>query len=229
MDKKLLALALVIIVAAALSYQIGVSRYQGELKEKVEKISNLERSIQEARETVTSMPQVPIVADAAMVEEVNCFTCHDPTQTKAFHVPQTIMKIDEKLGKRRRVCVDCHGPLGPPWSAENQLTPLSDIIYNKSSGAIEMESTVPHAIHKGKLDSGTIKCQNCHGDETKMIMPTPDTLKGHVLLCQNCKNHPEEGNYIAIHVEIAGKKCTVCHTGGIIQVHQEKTKALGQI
>ena len=229
MDKKLLALALVIVAAAGLSYQIGVSRYQGELKEKAEEISRLERGIHEAREPAASEPTVSTAADALIGDEVNCLACHDSTQTKAFHLPQTIMKIDERSGKRRRVCIDCHGPLGPPWSADEQLTPLSQITFNASTGTLEMDSTVTHNIHKRRLDSGAIRCQSCHGEETKMVIPAPDPAKGQVLLCQDCKYHPEEGNYLTIHLEVAGKKCTTCHTGGVIKVHQNKTKALGQI
>lgn len=233
MEKKtLVVLGLVVIVAAGLSYQIGTSKYQGELEVKEMKISQLERSIQEAKASATPAPKTSGVAEAVTEDEVNCLACHELAQTKAFHVPQTIMQIDERAGTRRRTCVDCHGPGGPPWSADEQQTPLSMIPFNDSvglNGLIELSSEVPHGIHKRKLDSEVIKCQTCHGTGTKMVIPEAETRKGQVLVCQNCKFHPEEGNYITIHVELAGKKCTTCHTGGVIKVHQEKTTGLGQV
>jgi len=88
---------------------------------------------------------------------------------------------------------------------------------------------VPHAIHKEKLDSGAAKCSDCHGDDIEMIIPQADANAGQVLVCQNCKFHPEGGNYITIHVELADLTCTTCHTGGIIEVHQSKTVLLGQV
>ncbi|MFQ5800477.1 MAG: hypothetical protein ACE5HH_01995 [Candidatus Hydrothermarchaeales archaeon] len=233
MNKKtLVVLVLVVIVAAGLSYQVGTSKYQGVLEVKEMKISQLEKSIQEAKAAVTPAPKPSGIVEAATGDEVNCLACHELAQTKAFHVPQTIMKIDERAGKRRRTCVDCHGPNGPPWSADEQQTPLSMIPFNESigpNGLIEISSEVPHGIHKKKLDSEIVECQSCHGTGTKMVIPVADTGKGHVLVCQNCKFHPEEGNYITIHVELAGKKCSACHTGGVIEIHQEKTKELGQV
>jgi hypothetical protein len=228
----LVVLSIVVIIAAGLSYQFATSRYHGTLETKETKISQLERSIQETKAISEVKPEKPGVVEAAMGEEVNCLACHELDQTKAFHVPQAIMKIDERAGKRRRTCVDCHGPLGPPWSADNQLTPISQIVFNSSvgvNGVLEIESTVPHSIHQEKLDSGVVRCQTCHGDEPNITVPQTDTERGQVLVCQNCKFHPEEGNYITIHLELGGKKCTTCHTGGVIKVHQEKTKALGQV
>jgi nitrate reductase cytochrome c-type subunit len=235
MDKKILGVLLIlVVVAAGLSYQFTTTMYQGELTEKQTKISLLEQSIQEARAELEASEQPPISDESigATDEDVNCLLCHELGQTKSFHVPQTIMQINERDGKRRRVCVDCHGELGPPWSADKQLTPLSEINFNSEvgrNGVFELKSKIAHAIHKTKLDSGAVTCQECHGDDIEMIIPQPDTGKGHVLVCQNCKFHPENGNYITIHLELAGKKCTVCHTGGIIRVHQDKTKKLGQV
>ncbi|MFQ5887374.1 MAG: rhodanese-like domain-containing protein, partial [Candidatus Hydrothermarchaeales archaeon] len=154
------------------------------------------------------------------------------TQTKAFHIPQTIMKIDAAKDKRRRVCVDCHGPLGPPWSADEQLTELTDISYDSSvgeNGVFAFPNKVPHSIHKRKLDANIMKCETCHVVNGEFIIPQADATKGQVLVCQNCKFHPEEGNYVTIHVEMGGLKCTVCHTGGIINVHKAKTADLGQV
>ncbi|RMF91055.1 MAG: hypothetical protein D6733_02245 [Methanobacteriota archaeon] len=230
MDKRNLALlAVAVVIAAAISYQVGVSRYQGQLEAKTEKVAQLERSLRELKSPATPPPKVSGAAEVVQGEDINCLICHDLDQTKSFHVPQRIMRIDERDGKRRRVCVDCHGPNGPPWSADEQQTPLSMAYYDNESGIIEITSEVPHGIHKRKIDSGVVQCQTCHGTGTKMVIPAPDTSKGHVLVCQNCKFHPENGNYITIHVELAGKKCTTCHTGGVIAVHQEKTKTLGQV
>lgn len=228
---NVVVLVIVILAAAGLSYQIGASQFKGELNSKEKKIASLEKSIEDVKAQAQKETRVsPVTAAAA--EEVNCLACHDVDQTKGFHVPQTIMKIDEKEGKRRRVCVDCHGPLGPPWSADEQLTPLNELIYNAShgtNGVIEIDSTIPHAIHKQKLDSGAVECEDCHGEGPDIKIPEPLADAGQVLVCQNCKTHPEGGNYITIHLEIAGKKCTTCHTGGIVEVHKAKTSKLGQV
>jgi len=232
MDKKsVVAVVVVLILSAGLSYEIGASKYQKELKMRMERITQLEKSLKEARAAAEEAASMQAQAPAGG-EKVNCLACHELGQTKSFHVPQTIMKIDARDGKRRRTCVDCHGPLGPPWSADKQMTPLSLLFYNESkgpNGVIEITSEVPHSIHKRKLDAGVMKCQTCHGSGVSMVIPEPDTSRGHVLVCQNCKYHPEDGNYIAIHVELAGKECTICHTGGVIKVHQEKTRKLGQV
>ncbi len=248
MDKKsLVVLALVLIAAAGLSYQVGVSQFQGDLNAKEAKITELQTSIQDVKAEAAAAEKRALEQQAQSVgtgsdtkniaallsgEEVNCLLCHEIDQTKGFHVPQTIMKIEERDGKRRRTCVDCHGELGPPWSADEQLTPLSDITFDESvgvNGVLELETRVPHAIHKQKLDSGEAKCSDCHGDDIEMVIPEADVNAGQVLVCQNCKFHPEGGNYITIHVELADLKCTTCHTGGIIEVHQAKTGQLGQV
>ncbi len=246
MDKKsLVVLALVLIAAAGLSYLVGVSQFQGDLDAKEAKITELQTSIQDVKaeaaaarareqqaQSAGTGSDTKNVAALLRGEEVNCLLCHEIGQTKGFHVPQTIMKINERDGKRRRTCVDCHGELGPPWSADEQLTPLSDITFDESvgiNGILNIDKRVPHAIHKQKLDSGAVKCSDCHGTGIEMVIPQADTSAGQVLVCQNCKFHPEDGNYITVHVELAGKKCTTCHTGGIIEVHQVKTEQLGQV
>jgi nitrate/TMAO reductase-like tetraheme cytochrome c subunit len=229
-DKNLIVLGVVLIIVAGASYQIGTARYERVLKEKKNKVSYLENSIEEAKQASISLKTS--ASAIVMEEDVDCLSCHDIVQTKSFHVPQTILKLEEEAGKRRRTCVDCHGTLGPPWSADKQMTPLSEILYNSSAGlngVLEMESRVPHHIHKQKLDQGVVECQTCHGEGPKMNIPKPDAEKGQVLVCQNCKFHPEGGNYITIHLELASKKCTTCHTGGIIKVHKDKTEKLGQI
>jgi hypothetical protein len=222
------------IVAAGLSYQTSTSYYKNELDMKRQRVLDLESSIEEARilETPPPTPRPLTEGDSAFEEELECSICHEPAQTKGFHVPQTIMKIDEESGKRRRVCIDCHGPLGPPWSADEQLTAVSDIKFNASTGlngVFMIPNKVSHIIHKQKLDSGAIRCQTCHGNGKDLIVPKADPSTGQVLVCQNCKFHPEEGNYITVHIELAGKKCTTCHTGSIIKVHRDKTNALGQV
>jgi hypothetical protein len=231
--KGLGAVVFVVLVASLVAYQVGSARYQKELLSKKERISLLERSIEDAKAVLVPVQtEKPLkVQEVIEGEEINCLLCHELDPTKSFHVPQIIMQINMRDGARRRICVDCHGPLGPPWSAEEQLTPISQINYNPlvgENGLFEIPNAVTHSIHKMKLESRAIRCQTCHGTGTELIVPVADTSRGQVLVCQNCKFHPEEGNYITIHVELAGKKCTTCHTGGIIKVHQEKTKALGQ-
>jgi hypothetical protein len=61
------------------------------------------------------------------------------------------------------------------------------------------------------------------------MTPAADVKSGHVLVCQNCKYHPEDGNYIKIHVEDGGMGCVTCHTGDVIDVHKEKTFSLGRV
>jgi len=142
------------------------------------------------------------------------------------------MKIDEARGKRRRVCIDCHGPLYPGGNAEKQATPLEMISYNPDAGlngVFSIKSSVVHDIHKKKIENKIIRCITCHGEGEEIIKPKADVNKGQVLYCQSCKYHPDEGNYISIHVELAGKQCTLCHLGNVVGIHKEKTAKLGMV
>ncbi len=180
----------------------------------------------------TSPTSLDRIREIVEKEEINCFICHELIFTKDFHVPQSIVKIADATGKRRRICVDCHGPLGPPWSAEEQLTLLSDIVFNNRiglNGVFEIPNKIPHSIHKAKMEEGVMRCQTCHGNGTDLLVPMPDLARGQVLVCQNCKDHPEGGNYIIIHVEMAGKGCSLCHTGGIVNIHRNRTERLGKV
>jgi nitrate reductase cytochrome c-type subunit len=229
---KLAIIFLILIVGAGIYYQFEVTKGDAELaaKQAVE-ISIVEKPVEELKADVIADETAPVVPELIEME-LDCLICHEESKTKSFHVPQIIIKINERDGKRRRTCVDCHGPLGPPWSADKQMTPLNLLLFDESvgkNGVLQVDDKVPHAIHKGKLDSGTIKCQTCHGEDIEMIIPTPDTQAGQILVCQNCKFHPEGGNYITIHLQIAGKKCITCHTGGIINVHKAKTDKLGEV
>ena len=220
---------------------VSAVTYQFALYSSASKISLLETALK-GKETELAGLVSPAkeTAPGQSNETVNCLLCHDIGETKGFHVPQTIMRIDERSGKRRRICIDCHGPnaydekgsfLG--WNADVQMTPLALITFDNTTGrngVFKVSSTVPHAIHNRLLrELKTIDCLDCHliGDEIKA--PAPDVEKGQVLVCQNCKFHPEDGNYVKIHVEDGGKGCITCHTGNVIEIHRTKTFGLGQI
>ncbi len=237
-DKTLVAVLIIgVVLSAGIAYQLSGTQYESTIKEKEAQISDLNQDILAKESQLQSLQSSYATGTVSPVTgvsegEVDCLLCHDLTKTKAFHVPQTIMKIDAAKDKRRRICIDCHGPLGPPWSADEQLTELDLISYDSSvgeNGVFRFPNKVPHSIHKRKLDAGIMKCETCHVIDGQFIIPQADTAKGQVLVCQNCKNHPEEGNYVTIHVEMAGIKCTACHTGGIIDVHKAKTENLGQV
>ena len=42
--------------------------------------------------------------------------------------------------------------------------------------------------------------------------------------CENCKipkdPHPDDGNYVTTHIDKFGRKCAVCHPGGVEQIHK---------
>jgi len=170
------------------------------------------------------------------VEPEACFFCHDKDQTKGFHVPERIMKIDEARDYRRRLCVDCHGPEGA--DPTKQMTNLRDIHYDPTpgvNGVIEVSLKVPHWIHKARLLKDEMECYDCHIEDLdafEVSFPKADVNDGQILFCQNCKverdPHPERGNYIAIHVEKAGHKCTICHVGDVLDIHKRATSQLGQ-
>jgi hypothetical protein len=167
-------------------------------------------------------------------DEVNCTICHDQTQTKNWHVPEKIMKIEDDHGIRRRVCIDCHGPNGPPWSADEQLTDLELIDFDPNvgeNGKFILSDQIPHAIHKRKLEAGVLSCQFCHVPEGTIdfVIPEVNTELGRVLYCQNEGCHDNEGgNYITIHVELRPFFCTTCHTGQLNDIHQRGTDKLGK-
>ncbi len=235
--KDLTVLVIVVLLAAALTYQIGTWQYGRVLDERNEKIAHLQRSLEELKNPPpTPAPEIEFIAEGGLTrifenEEVNCILCHDFEATKSFHLPQLILKIDEQSGRRRRICIDCHGPLGPPWSSDEQLTPAGDISFNSRiglNGVFTFPNSVPHSIHENKMKEGAVRCQTCHGEGDELVIPEPDLARGHILVCQNCKYHPEGGNYLTIHVEIAGKTCSICHTQGAIETHRELTEKLGR-
>jgi hypothetical protein len=247
MDIKIpIVIIIAVLIAGTITYLITTANFNEELSLKQEKITTLERSIMEAKQppppTIVPETNPPTIEDRISEEVINCLLCHDLTQTKSFHFPQTIMKIEEAAGTRRRVCVDCHGPLAFDddgnflgWSADEQRTPLGSIEFDPTDGVngkFILPNQVVHSIHKRTLDSGAIKCEFCHvpPGATVFIKPRVKTELGRVLYCQNEGCHDDEGgNYIGIHIEIRPFKCTTCHTGSIVQVHIEETKKLGQL
>lgn len=223
------------LVIGGASYYFVNYKFAADITEKDTKIQDLEKRLSEKenqintlRQTVSAPPGTTVVPPSNATQDVNCLLCHDLKLTKGFHVPQAIMRIDDKLGKRRRICIDCHGPLGPPWSADRQMTDLADITYSANESVFRFPNKVPHSIHKRKLETGAVTCQFCHVVGEEFIIPKADTKAGQVLVCQNCKAHPEGGNYITIHVELKGLKCTICHTGSILDIHKAGTAKLGE-
>jgi nitrate/TMAO reductase-like tetraheme cytochrome c subunit len=220
---------------------VSAGVYQQATSKSASKISALEETIREREADLAEITQESEAAsNVHMAATVNCLLCHELAQTKSFHLPQTIMKIDEKKGKRRRVCIDCHGPnaygeennfLG--WSADGQMTPLSMISFNKDvgvNGVFEFSATIPHTIHKRVMyDLKVVTCDDCHLEGEEIFRPVADAGKGQVLVCQNCKYHPEDGNYIRIHVEDGGNGGGTCHTKGAIEIHEEKVSLLGMV
>lgn len=166
--------------------------------------------------------------------EFGCYYCHDAESTKGFHVPEKIVKIEASEGKRRRICPDCHGLEGA--DPDKQMTDPRYIQFDVNAsvnGLYKLSKGVPHAIHKRILVSGAMECIACHLRDSQdyttfnMLIPEADTEDGQILLCQNCKFHPERGNYIAIHMEVAEKTCTTCHTGDLLVIHRKATSKLG--
>jgi len=154
-----------------------------------------------------------------------CFQCHDAAQTKGFHYPKQIMRIDERKGLRRRICVDCHGPRGN--SAERQMSDYS-LIKPQDDGTFRLDNTIPHSIHANKLKMGAMKCETCHLIGGTFRIPTADARLGQVLVCEKCHIPSNRGNYIAIHVESGSKSCLTCHLGDVIGVHRKATSQLGR-
>ncbi len=233
--KQLVIILLVILgvagVAAGISYFYSQQIFLSQLLEKNKVIDDLQRQkVSTPVPQVTPTPTKPIVVE----QELDCLQCHEIEQHKEFHVPQTIMEIDDSHGIRRRVCIDCHGPNGPPWNADEQMTDFEDIGFDSTAGvngAFVLPNKVVHSIHKRKLDSGVLSCEFCHfpPGSTGMELPQVKTDLGRVLYCQNEGCHDSEGgNYIAIHVELRPFKCTTCHTGEIIGIHLRFTERLGK-
>jgi|GEM_PF-3469500 len=155
-----------------------------------------------------------------------CLSCHDKAQTKGFHVPAKIMKIDESKNLRRRICVDCHGPRGA--SATEQMSDLDKIKLQSDNISYRLDNSIPHAIHKKKMEIEALKCETCHGGkEGEIIIPLPDVYAGQILVCEKCHVPKDNGNYIAIHVEYGSKTCNTCHTGNLVDIHRKATSKLG--
>jgi hypothetical protein len=244
----LLAAILVVgAIAAGASFLYSQQTSEGLIQEKQQTISSLEGEVNtahneidrleqllESKETAVAPPPVEIPSGVdAGPQELDCLACHNLQQHKDFHVPEEIIKIDEAHGIRRRVCVDCHGPNGPPWSADEQMTDLSLIDFDPNvgvNGQFILSNRVVHSIHKRKLDEGSLSCDFCHvvGDSLDFTIPEVKSELGRVLYCQNEGCHDDEGgNYISIHVELRPFKCTTCHTGDLVNLHRGGTGVLG--
>lgn len=230
MNKVYLVIVLFIVVLVG-----GVVAIKPNIPRSLDEIptpAKLFRSNIAVAQPITSSNQEGAIHNSEINEEkLDCYLCHEPEFTKTFHVPERIIKIEIGKDKRRRLCVDCHGVEGA--NADRQMNKPEDIIYDPEiglNGLFKLNPNLPHQIHQKKLEKGQMSCEACHlTDPNSFDMEIPEALteKGQVLVCQNCKFHPEGGNYITIHVEVSGLWCTTCHTGEILEVHQEATSKLG--
>lgn len=182
-------------------------------------------------ELVVEKPRIEKPVDASqtllplMSNPTLCLSCHDKAQTKGFHIPAKIMKVDENKGLRRRICVDCHGTRGA--SATEQMSD-TDKIRLQNDSSYRLDSNIPHAIHRKKVELGAMNCETCHGGkEGEIVIPLPDTSAGQILVCEKCHVPKDNGNYIAIHVEYGSKTCNTCHTGNLVDIHKKATSKLG--
>jgi nitrate/TMAO reductase-like tetraheme cytochrome c subunit len=223
-----------LILVSIFSYQFAASKHAS-------KISELENTLTQRELEFTKLTsEAKAPSQVSGGGQINCLFCHDLSKTKSFHLAQTIMKIGEKRGKRRRICIDCHGPKAYDeqdnyigWSPDDQMTPSTLISFDDEAGdngVFIIPYTVPHIIHQRYLRQlKVMTCEDCHLYGKEIKRPKADVDKGHVLVCQNCKYHPEDGNFIKIHVEDGGNGCPTCHTGGAIEVHKDKTFQLGTV
>lgn len=130
---------------------------------------------------------------------VDCTACHALDKTKAFHFVENIKRLDEVRNETPRICTTCHG-------------------------------ANPHDVHKRKLDAQSMKCETCHVTATGDFV-VPQAPEGKLLVCEAChafSGKPDDvGNYVSIHIEEAGKGCTICHMGDAIKIHSKATENLG--
>ncbi len=155
-----------------------------------------------------------------------CFNCHDKEQTKSFHYPRQIVKIDERKDIRRRICVDCHGPRGN--NAGSQMSDTSSI-HLQDDGTYRLDNIIPHSIHLKNINAGIMNCETCHlGSEGQIQVPMAEPSLGQVLVCEKCHIPSNRGNYITIHVESGSKTCLTCHLGDVIGIHKRATSQLGK-
>ncbi|MFQ5888009.1 MAG: hypothetical protein ACE5HY_04875, partial [Candidatus Hydrothermarchaeales archaeon] len=99
-DKALVAVLVIgVILTAGIAYQLAGSKYESAIKEKEAQISELNQEIMTKESQLQSLQTgyttgTGVPTTGVSEGEVDCLLCHDLTQTKAFHIPQTIMKID---------------------------------------------------------------------------------------------------------------------------------------
>jgi hypothetical protein len=162
-----------------------------------------------------------------------CLECHDSEQTMGFHYPETIMKIEEKKGLRRRICMDCHGPEGA--DPDSQMTESRFIEWIEEESYYRVKSEAVHGIHERKLKGEVLMCETCHlikpGDPTQLgiYLDIPKPNPGQILVCQLCHSPSDPGNYIAVHIVYGHQDCNTCHTGDLLGIHKRATAKLGQV
>ena len=200
MSKTIIVTVLVVIVTAIFVYQIAGAKYSSDLKDKEAIIKSKESEIADLYSKLSSKP-VSAEDTVTKPAEMVCTQCHDLEQTKGFHFVENIKKLGESKGKTPIICTTCHG-----------------------------ES--PHSIHEKKLTNKEMTCETCHVTENGTF-EVPKVPEGKLLVCEKChafSGKPEDvGNYVSIHIEEGGKKCTICHMGNAVKIHEEATAKLGYV
>jgi len=201
---KLFLIVIFSVFVIVRSYQVGGEQTAIKVQDMENKIINqkvkldiINSQIYELEATVA--PQIP---------SEFCISCHGRGKLASFHYPSKIKLIDEYKNKTVRICTKCHGQ-------------------------------VAHDVHRVIMDRGGMTCQACHMRNGEFRVPMPK--EGQLLVCELCHSN---GSYIKIHIdgEIIGNgdvdeewrktrpkrlTCTNCHMGSVVQIHIDKTGALG--
>ncbi len=203
-------------------YLLSLGREEKQLTVFQQRIDALQQAIKEKEEEV-------IEVQAHHEPQLNCLACHDLEQTRSFHSVQRIFAIQEKKNLRIRICVNCHGPPG------NSSSPIPN-----ASQPYPSDDSHPHVVHHLKLDAGDMTCGTCHVYNGEYRYPKPKN--GQLLVCELCHAN---GNFITIHIDgkiledaVMDQKwmkeskkhaCTICHMGGVVDIHKRATGKLGQV
>lgn len=214
----ILVFVIAIIAAAGVGALFSALKYGSEAREVGKELGVVQGELAQAKVDLEQM---------RAGKDLECAICHELDQLKGFHYPSKIMAIQEKEGKPRRICIDCHAT--PATLAKTSVG---------AGGVFDIPTEMPHDIHKAALDDGRMKCETCHVIGGEFLIPQPRT--GEVVVCELCHS---SGNFITIHIEglitednpnmpkrqYRKLKCTACHIGDPVEIHKEATSKLGQV
>ncbi len=201
---KLFLIVIFSVLLIARSYQLGVEKTEIKVQDMEDEIINKNVELGRINSQIFELE----AAVAPQVPAEFCMSCHDRGKLVSFHYPSKIKLIDEYKNKTVRICTKCHGQ-------------------------------VPHDVHRVIMDRGGMTCQACHMRNGEFRVPMPK--EGQMSVCELCHS---DGSYIKIHIdgEIIGNgdvdeewrksrpkrlTCTNCHMGSVVQIHRDKTGALG--